>query len=258
MMLELENLTVAYGALTIVDGISFTLPDGEWLMIAGPNGAGKSTIIGAISQNVKYTGSVRLDGEDAARMKPAKLARKLGVLTQNHWVSYSFSVEEVVRLGRYSHSRGLFGGAGNGDNDAVERALELTGMTALRSQSVLTLSGGELQRAFLAQLIAQDPELMLLDEPTNHLDLVYQKQTFSLVRDWIAQTGRSVVSVVHDLSLARAFGTRTLLLEHGHAVEYGETKKVLSRENLRRVYSLDVVEYMRGMFEQWNDSTLDV
>jgi len=256
-MLEVKNLTVAYGSLKILDDVSFTLGDGEWLMIVGPNGAGKSTFIGAASQNIKYSGKVIIDGEDASKMRPVKLARKLGVLTQNHWVSYSFSVEEVVRLGRYAYSSGVLGERDSDENDAVERALELTGMTALRSQSVLTLSGGELQRAFLAQLIAQDPEMLMLDEPTNHLDLVYQKQIFALVRDWINRTGRSVVSVVHDLSLARAYGSKVLLLDHGKMAAFGDTDTVLTRDNLERVYSIDVVGYMREMLEQWNDSTLN-
>lgn len=256
-MLEVRNLTVAYGPLKILDDVSFSLESGEWLMIVGPNGAGKSTLLGAAAQTVPHTGEVFLDGADAARMKPQALARRLGVLAQNHYVGYSFTVGEVVRLGRYSYTSGVFGTPDADGSAAVERALELTGLTEFAGHSVLTLSGGELQRTFLAQLIAQDPELMMLDEPTNHLDLVYQKQIFALVREWLRGSGRSVVSVVHDLSLARAYGTKALLLDRGKAVAFGDTREVLTRKNLERVYSIDVVGYMREMLKQWQDSTLD-
>lgn len=250
-MLEVNGLSVTIGSTRIVDNVSFSLGGGQWLMIVGPNGAGKSTIINAISQSVAYTGQVLVGGEDAAKMKPVHLAKKLGILSQHHNVGYSFSVEEIVNLGRYSYSPGIFSQKSDDDNDMVEHALELTGLKELRGQSVLTLSGGELQRTFLAQLIAQDPELLILDEPTNHLDLVYQKQVFSLVQDWIEKTGRSVISVVHDLSLARVYGTQAMLMDKGHLVALGETKEVLSRETLKSVYRLDVYEWMQEMLSQW-------
>ena len=104
----------------------------------------------------------------------------------------------------------------------VARALELTGMARFVDQNVLTLSGGELQRTFLAQLFAQNPSVLLLDEPTNHLDLVYQKQVFELIAEWVKTPGRSVVSVVHDLSLARAYGTHGLLLDGGQVAAIGD------------------------------------
>ncbi len=248
-MLEAKNVCVSYGSLNIVDGVSFTLGAREWLMIVGPNGAGKSTLVGAMSRGVPYTGTVTVGGEDIAKIKPARLARLLGVLSQTHSVGYSFSVEEVVSLGRYSRGRAERGG----DDDAVTRALEMTGMAAQRHQSVLTLSGGEVQRTFLAQLFAQDPEILILDEPTNHLDLVYQKQIFALIQSWIEETGRSVVSVVHDLSLARAYGTSALLMDRGRTVAFGAAREVLTRERLSAVYGMDVYEWMHTMPSQWQD-----
>ena len=252
-MLEVQNLTVRYGGLTIVDDVSLRARDGEWLMICGPNGAGKSTLVNAVAQSVPYTGRVLLNGAAAREMKPRARARALGILAQNHYVAYSFSVGEIVRLGRYAYGRGVFGGGGRDDAAAVDRALAQTGMTALAHQSVLTLSGGELQRAFLAQLFAQDPQLLLLDEPTNHLDLVYQQQVFELVRDWLRTPGRTVVSVVHDLSLARAYGTSALLMDHGRAVCSGPVREVLTRGHLRHVYSIDVYQWMHTMLSQWED-----
>lgn len=252
-MLEVKNLTVEYGARKIVDDVSFKVSKGQWLMLAGPNGAGKSTIVNAVSQGVSYTGNVFFEGCDLKTCKSGKLAHSIGVLSQNHNVGYSFTVEEVVRLGRYSYSKGLFSGSDAKDNDMVEKALEMTGMLSKGGQSVMTLSGGELQRTFLAQLFAQDPQLLILDEPTNHLDLVYQKQVFGLIKEWIAKTNRAVISVVHDLNLAKAYGTHAILLEKGRAAAGGTVSEVFTRENLKQVYSIDVYEWMQTMLEQWKE-----
>ena len=250
-MLEVRDLSVRYGQKTIVDRLSFSVQEGQWLMIVGPNGAGKSTALEAVTQAAPYTGSVLLDGQEVRRMKHTERARRMGVLMQKNLVGYSFTVEEVVRLGRYGHAPGVFSGRGGKDSAAVEEALELTGLTAQRAQSVLTLSGGELQRTFLAQVLAQQPRLLILDEPTNHLDLVYQKQVFSLIGCWLREPGRAVVSVVHDLSLARAFGTDAVLLHRGKMVASGSVREVLRPENLDAVHDMDVAAWMRKLLSQW-------
>ena len=252
-MLGIKNLTVSYGTHTVVDDLSFSVSEGQWLMIAGPNGAGKSTVLGAITQGVNYTGEVLYKGRELKKIKAADRAKEIGVLAQNHFVGYEFSVEEVVRLGRYSHSRSLLKGRNDYDNEAVEKALALTGMDKKRDQSVLTLSGGELQRTFLAQVFAQEPKLLLLDEPTNHLDLIYQKQVFAIISDWLKQPGRAVVSVVHDLSLAKAYGTHAVLMSGGKTVSQGEARDVLTSKNLDPVYGMDVSAWMNTMLSQWND-----
>ncbi len=250
-MLEVRDLSVRYGKLTVVDRASFDLAAGRWLMVAGPNGAGKSTLLNAVAQMIPHEGTVRMNGDDLSRIKPGLLARRLGLLSQNHAVGYAFTVEQVVRLGRYAYRGGPFS-APAADNEAeVERALAATGMTALRDHSVLTLSGGELQRAFLAQLLAQDPELLLLDEPTNHLDLAYQKEVFELIRRWVVDTGRTVISVVHDLSLARAWGDEALLMNGGRTIARGAVETALSDENLSVAYGMDVRGWMRGLYGQW-------
>jgi len=250
-MLQVRDLWVRYGPLEIVRDVGFEVREGQWLMIVGPNGAGKSTVINAIAQGVAYSGSVTVDGKDLASLKPSQRARKFGVLTQNHNVGYSFTVEEVVRLGRYAYSGGIFGTSSDEDDRMVARALQLTGMDKQARQSVLTLSGGELQRTFLAQLFAQDPQLLILDEPTNHLDLIYQKQVFGLISDWLKQTGRAVISVVHDLSLARAYGTHAVLMDGGRVVCSGAAKEVIDEKNLNDVYGMAVGDWMRGLLSQW-------
>lgn len=253
-MLDVKELSVSYGNYTVVDRLSFHVSEGQWLMIVGPNGAGKSTVLNAITQGISYTGTVTLLGKNVKKIPVAQRAREVGVLAQNHFVGYEFTVEEVVRLGRYAHSSKMLSGRKDEDERAVEEALALTGMEPLRNQSVLKLSGGELQRTFLAQVFAQNPGLLLLDEPTNHLDLIYQKQVFELIGQWVKQPGRAVVSVVHDLSLAKAFGSDALLMNGGRQVAYGRTDEVLRSENLDPVYKMNVCAWMRGMLSQWENS----
>lgn len=252
-MLKAENVTVRYGDHTVVNDLSFHLEEGQWLMLAGPNGAGKSSLIAAISQGAAYTGRFLMENRDIRTFRPAMLARKIGVLSQTHHVGYAYTVDEIVNLGRYAHSRGFLSHRDNSGETMVEEALKLTGMEKLRSQNVLTLSGGELQRAFLAQVFAQNPEILILDEPANHLDLIYQKHIFSLIQNWLREPGRAVISVVHDLSLARKYGTHAILMNEGQAVAQGPIGDVLSRENLEQVYGMDVHEWMREMLEQWKE-----
>lgn len=252
-MFEIQNLTVQFGTAKIVDDVSFSVSPGEWMMLAGPNGAGKSTIVNAVSQGVAYKGNVLFEGKNLASCKAGELARNIGVLSQNHNVGYSFTVGEVVRLGRYAYSRGMFAASSSEDDVKVREALRMTGLLELEGQSVLTLSGGELQRTFLAQLFAQDPKLLILDEPTNHLDLVYQKQVFELIQKWIKETGRTVISVVHDLNLAKTFGTHAVLLAKGKKVACGTVDEVFTRENLKQVYSMDVYKWMHSMLSQWTE-----
>ncbi|MBE7007865.1 MAG: ABC transporter ATP-binding protein [Ruminococcaceae bacterium] len=252
-MLDVSGLHVRLGGKEIVKNAAFSVDEGGWLMIVGPNGAGKSTIVNAVSQGVPYEGTIAFRGRDVRTYKPHELARHVGVLSQNHSVGYAFSVEEVVRLGRYAYAPGVFSRRTDADEAAVADALALTGLTELAAQSVLTLSGGELQRAFLAQLFAQDPEVLILDEPTNHLDLVYQKQAFSLIEQWRQKPGRAVVSVVHDLSLALAYGKSAVLMDRGGVAASGSVREVLTAERLRAVYGMDVKDWMQTMLRQWDD-----
>ena len=250
-MLKAENITVRFGERTVVDHLSFHLHEGQWLMLVGPNGAGKSTLIETISQGVAYTGNILLDGRDIRRFKAAQLARKIGVLAQKNVVGYAYTVDEVVGLGRYAYTQSFLSTRDDGGKDQVERALSLTGLTDLRHASVLTLSGGELQRTFLAQVFAQNPQILILDEPANHLDLKYQQHIFSLISDWLKTPGRAVISVVHDLSLARKYGTHAVLMNQGKNISQGKIDEVLTQDNLKTVYDMDVYGWMREMLKQW-------
>ena len=262
-MISVKGLTVKYGDAVIISDISFEAEDGCWLMIAGPNGAGKSTMIRAVAQSIPYTGTVLIDGVDARNMKSRDLARKVGVLSQEHFIGYGFTAEEVIRLGGYSRrGRNLLNGSrgkerGQNENISEEeyfnRAVKLTGMEPYLGQSVTQLSGGELQRTFLAQLFAQDPETLILDEPTNHLDLIYQKQIMEMIDEWRRERSRTVISVVHDLSLAKMFGTDALIINKGRAEHFGPAGEVMTGENLNSVYGMDVAGWINSLADVWKE-----
>ncbi len=250
-MLAGEHITVRYGDFTAVNDLSFDLMEGQWLMLVGPNGAGKSTLIEAIAQGIPYTGSVLWQGKDIRTMKPAEIARRIGVLSQKNAARYSYTVEEVVGLGRYAYRAGFFSDRDTEGKEWVERALRLTDLTGLRRSGMLSLSGGETQRVFLAQVFAQNPQVLLLDEPANHLDLKYQQQIFSLIQAWNQEPGHAVISVVHDLSLAKRYGTHALLMDHGQKMALGEINGVLTPDRLQDVYHMDVYSWMRDLYVQW-------
>ena len=249
MKLTAQDVRVRAGGREIVKGVSFELTDGEWLMLVGPNGAGKSTLVGAVSGSVPCEGDIRLDGASLAAMRPAARARRIGVLDQQVSMTYAFSVEEVVAMGRYAHRESAFGGDRDGQQ-CVDEALEAVGLTGQRRQSMLTLSGGERQRAFLAQALCQSPDVLILDEPGNHLDLAYEKQLFELIDGWRRAPGRAVICVVHDLSLARLYGTHALLMDAGRG-EWGTVDEVLTPQRLEAVWGMDVRGWMKRLQEAW-------
>lgn len=251
MRLTAEHITVMAGKKRIVDDVSFTLADHQWLMLVGPNGAGKSTLVSAVSRSIPCEGTVTLDGVNLRAMKQAALARRIGVLGQQSGMTYAFTVEEVVAMGRYAYRRGVLGGGDDGGQARIDAAIAAVGLEGQRRQSMLTLSGGERQRAFLAQALCQNPDVLILDEPGNHLDLQYQRQLFELVDRWRQEPGRAVISVVHDLSLARLYGTHALLMDGGKGT-YGSLRETLTPDSLSRVWGMDVQAWMRRLHGAWD------
>ena len=208
------------------------------------------TLSDDFSQGRSGSRLVTLDGTDLRRMKPRPLARRMAMLRQLSDLAYAYTVEEVVAMGRYAH-RGLLQ-ADNGGAEAVERALQAVQLQDKRRQNILTLSGGERQRMLLAQVLCQEPDVLLLDEPGNHLDLRFQQELFLLIDAWRREPGHAVVSVVHDLSLARKFGTHALLLSSGRGT-YGEISAILTPAALESAWQMDVVGWLRSLGDVWQE-----
>lgn len=251
-MLEVKNLNVYRKKRMIVKNVSFTVEKGDWLMVAGPNGCGKSTLLNGIMGLLKTEGDVYIDGYDLKKLKDILRTKKIGMMFQNNIANQDFSVEEIVTLGRYGYFTGIFRQKTESDIEAVHKALKDTGLYDLREKSIMQLSGGEKQRVFLAQIIAQNPEIMILDEPTNNLDLRFQKEILDFVEKWHKEKKRTVISVVHDLSLVRKYGNKILIMKDGRCIEQGDMVKKMIPEVLNSVYDMNVKEWMQELLEQWN------
>ena len=251
-MLKARGLTVLYEGFEALNSADMDLAEGQWLMAVGPNGAGKSTLLKAIAQMVPYTGTVQVMGRNARELSARETARWMSVLQQKQTLSYPFSVEELVMLGRYAHQN-AFSRRDPGGRAKVDEAIGLCGLSNIRRQNALTLSGGELQRAFLAQVFAQDAPILLLDEPASHLDLAYQKEIFSLIADWLKTPGRAALCVVHDLQLAMRYGTHAMLMNSGRCEAAGTMEEVLTPSSLSRVYGIDVPGWLSWLHEPWEN-----
>lgn len=182
-ILNVENLSVAFGSSQILKDVSLNLQEQDWLMLLGPNGAGKSTCVYAMSRSVPYDGKIMLKDKSILEYDNIEYAKLVGFLSQKNFVAFDFTVEEIVSMGRYCHMSGVFRNLDKKDKDHITRAMKDTGTYEFKDRSVQELSGGEVQRTFLAQVLAQDPEILVLDEPTNNLDLVYQAQIFNLIQN---------------------------------------------------------------------------
>lgn len=239
-ILEVKDLVCGYDSAEIIKGVSFFVQDGEFLGILGPNGAGKTTLFRAITGILKpFSGSVYFRGKELARIPPRELAREIAVLPQMLEVSFSFSVEEFVSMGRFCH-RGRLEGFRKEDGLAVEGAMEMTEVTGLRSKSVNQLSGGERQRVLLAQALAQEPKLILLDEPTTHLDIRHQVEILDLLVR-LNRKGLTVIAILHDLNLAGEYCTRLIMLDDGKVRIEGTPEQVIDYRIIEEVYKTVVV-----------------
>ena len=251
-MLHLKNLCAGYGNGDVLHHVSFDLPLGENLCILGPNGCGKSTLLRAIAGLLESRGELELDGRPVSAMRRSELAAHIALMSQMSTVYFSFTVYETVMMGRYQKMRrGLFVSPSAADKHYVEKYLQATGLEKLKDRQIAELSGGQLQRVFLARTLVQEPEIILLDEPTNHLDLKHQTELVTYLREWSKETERSVIGVLHDINLSLLLSDRLLFLKDGVVAGAGPAETMLNREFLCDIYDMDVTGYMLDSLRRW-------
>lgn len=251
MMLNVEHLTCGYGGPPVVKDVSFRVREGEKLCILGPNGCGKTTLLRALAGLLPCGGTIEMAGTDLRSLPARQRAQKLALMSQLSPAAFDYTVYETVMLGRYAHQRGgLLSAESESDRKAVEDSLNLTGTWDLRDRLVTELSGGQLQRVFLARTFAQEPQAILLDEPTNHLDLRYQVELIDSLRSWAASPGRCVVGVFHDINLALSFADTVLLLDRG-SVLARERMEDFDLSLLDGLYGMDVRGHMKTTLQRW-------
>lgn len=243
-MLSVQDVSGGYSDESVLKEISFEVKTGELFGILGPNGSGKTTLLKMISGILPIAkGDIFIKGKRLQEFNSKQLAQIVAVLSQHSSQSFSYTVKETVSLGRYAHQTGWFQTWGEKDEMIVQNVMKQTGITSLQNKSIQELSGGEKQRVFLAQALAQEPEILLLDEPTNHLDLSYQKELLDLLKQWTSQTGLTVLSIFHDLNLAGLYCDRLLLLENGRININHIPNEVLREDRIRDVYHTEIKKH---------------
>ena len=237
-LLEARDVRVIAGDVEILHGADLTVHAGELVAVVGPNGAGKSTLSRAVSGLQRFAaGDVRWSGTPLAELRGRKLARLRAFIPQRAPVPAGVTVREAVDLGRSPHIKPLQRPTRN-DRDAVDRALERTGVFEFADRRLTTLSGGELQRVQIAVGLAQEAPVLIADEPTSHLDLGATAIVARLLRG-LADDGLSVILVVHDLALAAAVADSVVVMDGGRTAATGKPVDVLTPERLREVWGVD-------------------
>ncbi len=216
------------------------LHPGEIAGLIGPNGAGKSTLLRIAAGVLRpRSGQVMLGGNLLARMERREVAKRLGYLPQEIAAQFDFRVEELVGLGRFPHVSG-FAALSRKDREIVDRSIRQTELENLRERPLSQLSGGERKRAFLASVLAQEPEILLLDEPTVALDIHHQVRFFRLLRE-LARKGLAVAVVTHEVNLAALFADRIVLMRNGTYLAEGTPRQVLTEDAIRNLYGTDIL-----------------
>jgi iron complex transport system ATP-binding protein len=237
-MLEIQSLSVGYGARLVLHAINLHIQPGEILALIGPNGAGKTTLIRAVSGVIRPKwGSLRAGGEDLAGMNSTQRARKMSVVPQARNLPEMYTVWQTVLIGRTPYL-GWLGQPSERDRERVHWALERTETLELAERHIGELSGGEQQRVLLARALAQETPILLLDEPTAHLDLHHQTTLLDLVYALTRENHLTVLMALHDLNLAALYADRVALLVDGRLQAVGTPVEVLTGERLSQAYRL--------------------
>lgn len=240
-MLQIQNLVGGYTKTPILKGIDLTVQKGEFFALLGPNGSGKTTLFKLITGQLPIQeGTVLLSGKNIKSYSKLAKAKKIAVLSQEVSVSFDFTVEEIVRLGRYPHQKGVLKSISKNDQQIIDEVMELTKVSEFRNKQFRTLSGGEKQRVLLAKALAQEPELLLLDEPTNHLDIKHTFQLLDLLKERQQKMGLTIFAILHDLNVASLFADRFALLQKGSIVDVGDVDLLRKEEQLQQVYKVQV------------------
>ncbi len=239
-ILEVRDLSAGYGDGSVIRDVSLAVEPGEFVAVLGPNGSGKSTLVKAVQNLLEdVRGTVRCGGEDVFGMGPRRVASLVAYVPQMAEPAFEFTVEEIVRMGRFAR-QGRLERASAGDDAAVAEAMRLTEVDGLGARSLSQLSGGERQRVFIARALAQDAPLLLLDEPSSHLDIRYQAGIYRILAALRRDGGKTVIVAEHNVNLAAAHADRLVFLKDGMVAVEGTPAATVTAANIRAVFGADV------------------
>lgn len=241
VLLEIKKVSGGYHQEDVIRGVSLSIHQGDFLGIIGPNGSGKTTLLRLATRILSpRQGEIVFRGAGISRMDLKELCRKVAFVSQDIFSGFSFTVLEIVLMGRIPHLKRLQFETKK-DVEIAERALRLTDTLRFRDEHVDELSAGERQRVIIARALAQEPELLFLDEPTSHLDIGHQIQILDLLAKLNRENNLTVAMILHDLNLASAYCNRIALLDEGGVFREGAPEEVLTYQNIEAVYKTVVL-----------------
>ena len=235
--MQVKELTKQYDCKTVVDSVTFAIPNGKVLSLIGPNGAGKSTVMGIISRLIaRDAGLVDFEGQDIAKWKSKELSKRLAILTQSNSIQMKLTVRELVTFGRFPYSGGR---TTPEDQRIIDQAIAYMELEEFQDRFIDELSGGQRQRALIAMVIAQDTEYVLLDEPTNNLDIYHATNMMRTVRKLCDELGKTVILVLHESNYAAFYSDDICAFVDGKVAKFGTVEEVMTKENRAAIYQVD-------------------
>lgn len=238
MRLTAENVGLKIGDKEILRDINFSFAEGKRTAIIGANGAGKSTLLKIICLlNENFFGRVTLDGKNIKNFGRRELAKVMAILPQEKFAPQDTTVRQLAFFGRFPH-RNFFGGNSKKDSDAVELALNVTRMKKFENRKIISLSGGEKQRAWLAMTLAQNPKILLLDEPTTYLDIAHQIEVMEIISNLNKNFGTTIIMVLHDINHVRFYSDEVIAIKNHEIFLYGEPEKILTAETVGKIFEV--------------------
>ena len=238
----IEGLTFKRKERFIFNELSVTIPKGQFIGLLGPNGTGKSTLLKMMVGLLKAQGHISINGKAIDQLKTKEMAKLISYMPQSTQLETNFTVEQVVQMGRFPHKT-RFSSWSQEDTRKVEEAFELTGISHLKERFVPSLSGGERQLVYLAKVIAQDTEYILLDEPTSDLDVYHQVKVTNIIHA-LVKKGKTVLAAIHDINFSTRICEQSLLLKDGIVIDFGNSDKVLTKENMANTFSVNAHIYV--------------
>ncbi|RLF72599.1 MAG: ABC transporter [Thermoplasmata archaeon] len=240
MKLNINGITFFYDSVKALDDITFEVNEGEVLGVIGPNGSGKTTLLRCINMALKpKVGTVFIDGENILELDRKDIAKKIAVVPQNSTIRFPFTLFDIVLMGRTPHL-GRLDRETPEDIEIAKKAMKITKTLHLADRLIDEVSGGERQRVIIARALTQEPKILLLDEPTLHLDINHQLEILELIKKLARKNKLIVILTSHDLNLASRYCDRLVLLNTGRIYSIGKPQNVLTRDNIKEVYNIEV------------------